>query len=281
MNRTVEDAREIDVSWCNREGLLDKSQSAVLRWTNEETGEDTASMRWRYVEHEGTDTLRLSYRVTPKWGDREPRDVSYTVPVEWTSCHFGGERPWFRCPVCDDRVAKLYSSPRRDEYACRDCQGLIYESQTHTSATLRASRRLSDATDRIENGDLSHESLREFYDAKQGLFMAFDVQMNHLDEQFGDHGREMGGFRRGDLPPFEQWADDLFHQAFGSAGGRPYGFYGRCTATAKTTGERCRQPATGEHQKCYYHGGAAGSGVGEEQVDRQAEAARAALNEWT
>lgn len=55
------------------------------------------------------------------------------------------------------------------------------------------------------------------------------------------------------------------------ARGRPYGQYGRCTATAKTTGERCRQPAVGPHGKRYYHGGAPGSGVGEDQTDRQAE----------
>lgn len=32
--------------------------------------------------------------------------------------------------------------------------------------------------------------------------------------------------------------------------------YGRCTATSKTTGERCRRDAIGEHGKCRYHGGA-------------------------
>jgi hypothetical protein len=42
-------------------------------------------------------------------------------------------------------------------------------------------------------------------------------------------------------------------------------------ATAKTTGERCRQSATGEHDKCYYHGGAPGSGIGQTQRDHAAE----------
>lgn len=36
---------------------------------------------------------------------------------------------------------------------------------------------------------------------------------------------------------------------------RPYGKYGRCDATAKSTGERCGQPAEGEHGKCRFHGG--------------------------
>lgn len=42
-----------------------------------------------------------------------------------------------------------------------------------------------------------------------------------------------------------------------------YGEFGRCEATAKTTDERCGQPATGEHGKCYFHGGG-GSGASED-----------------
>lgn len=34
-----------------------------------------------------------------------------------------------------------------------------------------------------------------------------------------------------------------------------YGEYGRCEATAKSTGERCGRPAIGEHGKCGFHGG--------------------------
>lgn len=33
-----------------------------------------------------------------------------------------------------------------------------------------------------------------------------------------------------------------------------YGEFGRCDATAKTTGDRCGQPAIDEHGKCYFHG---------------------------
>ena len=34
-----------------------------------------------------------------------------------------------------------------------------------------------------------------------------------------------------------------------------YGEYGRCEATAKSTGERCRRSAVGPHGKCDIHGG--------------------------
>jgi len=40
-----------------------------------------------------------------------------------------------------------------------------------------------------------------------------------------------------------------------------YGEHGRCEATASSTGERCRQPATGDHGKCRYHGGSSLKGT--------------------
>jgi len=39
-----------------------------------------------------------------------------------------------------------------------------------------------------------------------------------------------------------------------------YGEYGRCEATAKSTGQRCGRAAVGDHGKCDLHGGASESG---------------------
>lgn len=248
MSRTVEAAREIDVNWCNQEGVLDEpGQFGVFRWRRD--GEETASVGYTYTAPDGDERLTLSYTVTPHIG--EPRGVAYAVPVEWTPCHFGGARPWFRCPVCDDRVATVYRDPRRDEFACRECQGLIYESQTYTSPMAAAYQRLDDARERIHEGDLSREALREYYDAQRGVAGVFNDAVSALDDEYGREGDN----RIRHLPPFEEWLDDLWHRRLGVPGGRSYGWHGRCEATAKTTGERCRQPATGEHGKCYYHGG--------------------------
>lgn len=54
--------------------------------------------------------------------------VDRRVPSTWSTCHFGGLRPWFRCAVhsnsryCGRRVAKLYAA--REPFACRYCYGL-------------------------------------------------------------------------------------------------------------------------------------------------------------
>lgn len=58
----------------------------------------------------------------------ESTEYAYRVPITYTACNFGDERPWFRCPAegCVERVGKLYLPPRRARFACRECYGLAY-----------------------------------------------------------------------------------------------------------------------------------------------------------
>jgi len=58
------------------------------------------------------------------------RYVSIRGPIEFTStpCHFGSERYWFICPVCGKRVAKLYRPEGKEQFACRTCYNLTYQS---------------------------------------------------------------------------------------------------------------------------------------------------------
>jgi hypothetical protein len=53
--------------------------------------------------------------------------VPQQVPVSWTSCHYGGARPWLHC-LCGRRVLRLFKG--FGGYFCRPCCGdPIYESQ--------------------------------------------------------------------------------------------------------------------------------------------------------
>lgn len=51
------------------------------------------------------------------------------VGLEREPCHFGGARPWFRCPVgrCQRRVAVLHLSG--GGFVCRRCARLAYAGQ--------------------------------------------------------------------------------------------------------------------------------------------------------
>ena len=62
--------------------------------------------------------MTLIYRS--RSGNEDWEDQNYPVWLDWTPCHFGGERPWFRCPAmgCGRRVAILYGGRI---FACRHC----------------------------------------------------------------------------------------------------------------------------------------------------------------
>lgn len=77
--------------------------------------------------------VRLEYTVTDtRTGEEDEK--SYEVPLEYTNCNFGGERPWFRCPGkgCGKRVGKLYCPPQDRLYLCRHCHDLGYRSSRNS-----------------------------------------------------------------------------------------------------------------------------------------------------
>lgn len=78
-----------------------------------------------------TDSVSLIYR----YGGDTGQDMNYPVMIDWTPCHFGGQRGWWLCPVvgCGRRVAVLYSGKM---FACRQCHRLAYQS-TRTAPDLK------------------------------------------------------------------------------------------------------------------------------------------------
>jgi hypothetical protein len=73
-------------------------------------------------------------------------EIKQTIWLTWTSCHYGGQRPWWRCPGCDRRVAVLYGAGER--FLCRRCYDLVYPSQRESLAD-RAMRRGQKVLERL------------------------------------------------------------------------------------------------------------------------------------
>jgi hypothetical protein len=124
-NGIVEGTRAIDVMSLERGGYLAGSRLGSLQWASRDSS--TASV----LLTGGRGAVRLDYRVRSRGEDWQP--VSQVIPVHWTPCRFGGERPWFICDVssngvyCGRRVAKLYGGGRL--FACRRCYRLGYAVQ--------------------------------------------------------------------------------------------------------------------------------------------------------
>jgi hypothetical protein len=122
---TVEATRSLDVMKLARSGFLSGMHFGGWQWMCGDETVATISIRG------GRQQISLSYRSRSYGG--EWQSVEQPVPISWTACRFGGERPWFVCGVrangvyCGRRVAKLYAGGRL--FACRHCYRLGYNVQ--------------------------------------------------------------------------------------------------------------------------------------------------------
>ena len=111
------DYRRLDVRQLQRARVLTPGWRGGWCWYRR--GE-----KWAEINIEvGEASLQLRYRATDRG---EWKDYDYTVRLSRSSCHYGGERPWFLFPHCGRRVAILYGGA---VFACRHCRGLAYEVQ--------------------------------------------------------------------------------------------------------------------------------------------------------
>ncbi len=108
----------LDVRHLKRRGCLGSGWSRIWQWSR--GGERFA---WIVIDV-ADDHITLRYKTRDRGG--EWQDKNYPVALEWTPCHFGGNRAWFRCPACHRRAAILYGA---NVFACRNCLNLAYESQ--------------------------------------------------------------------------------------------------------------------------------------------------------
>ena len=146
---TTSDMRALDVRRLQRDGFLTPGRWFSWKWSR--NGEEVGSIQISTK----ADRVMLSYRSRSNGGDWQP--IEYPVQLEWTACHLGGQRAWFRCPArgCGRRVAILFGGT---VFACRHCHRLAYASQRERAGD-RAIRRADRIRDKLDwepgilNGD--------------------------------------------------------------------------------------------------------------------------------
>jgi hypothetical protein len=112
----------IDVRQLSRGGCLKPWLKYPLKWNNGSN----------IIVETKPDAIDLSYGISRNEQPRE--DVRIIVPLSWSSCNYGGNRPWFICPGkgCGRRVAKLYLAGKY--FLCRHCHNLTYSIQRQSKA---------------------------------------------------------------------------------------------------------------------------------------------------
>lgn len=105
----VESHLRIDVRGWQREGLLEPNRRFSYCWSKKEAAADFTVN----VEVRG-DLLVLTYEIRrpdrPRGAQLEP--IQERVGLTFTSCNYGGQRPWFLCPMAG-------CGPARPDFASR------------------------------------------------------------------------------------------------------------------------------------------------------------------
>ncbi len=142
----AEDCRALDVNRLNREGCLRPGRRGNWVWSRD--GQEVGRIGYQAEKVR----LVLDYRVSQSGGDWEP--ITETVPLIYLDCHYGGQRPYFRCPGivngrhCGRRVGKLFSGGRY--FLCRHCYNVAYSSQSEAryDRMLRRANKITDGAGR-------------------------------------------------------------------------------------------------------------------------------------
>jgi hypothetical protein len=80
----------------------------------------------------------------PPGADRIVLDAAGTkvaVSINWEPVHFGGARPWFRCPWCSAR--RRFLRAKGDQLACFTCLGLAHRSRAQRWKMARPLHRVA------------------------------------------------------------------------------------------------------------------------------------------
>lgn len=130
-------ALQLDIRSLNRKRLLAGKHAMQWRWP---------SGSQIYLETD-PENVRLEYGY--KGRDNTWHNVDERICVAYTTCHFGGKRPWFVCPKCQRRAGIMYLwyIPQ-----CRNCAHLVYASQSEDPVN-RSWRRTTKIESRLASGE--------------------------------------------------------------------------------------------------------------------------------
>lgn len=179
---TVRQCRALDVNRLS-DALATAGRVYTVRWGDPEDDSPTIGLRTigstePDVEH--AVAAMLVYTTSRPGGDGTDHRVR--VDVEWQSCHFGGERPWWRCPACGDRRGKLYLPPRRRRFRCRECYDLGYATARASGDAIKTARLRYERVYEKLAGERKHPNALDARTPEKPTGMHYSTYFDLLDD---------------------------------------------------------------------------------------------------
>lgn len=136
----AEQCNDINISFLKKRGLLSIEKygrgiySGTLSWTRVQKMDEVQCSIC--IEREDSflmgNRLSLRYNTFNRWTGAVEYEWRH-IAIVTTPCNYGGVRYWFQCryekdgKVCNKRVGVIYRFG--DDYACRHCANITYNSQ--------------------------------------------------------------------------------------------------------------------------------------------------------
>lgn len=147
--RTTAELSAVDVRAWHRQGKLDP-QKLAIRLMLVRYGGEIKTLRFDVAADAAEVYMGLVTKMPLGGGLR------WATAIEWTPCNYGGARPWFVCPDCGRRAAKLYAA--RIPFTCRRCVDLAYDTQRESNIE-HVTRKFREARVRLGGSPVLTESM--------------------------------------------------------------------------------------------------------------------------
>lgn len=143
----------LSVSWMRKNGLIPDGhlkRCTSKTWYNRSTGEVANSvMLMGFVTEDG-----YNNRVDVLFKDGAPVKKQ-SIGIGYTKSGVCNRRAWLLCPKCFKNRSKLYASGPNRPFNCRECCGLVYQSQRHDRMARLFTRARNIHRKLYGNGDLT------------------------------------------------------------------------------------------------------------------------------
>lgn len=132
--RLVEGCLVLDINFLARRRFLTPDPQRI-RWL---VASDT--LAWAEVYLGASTTHPVLFVILHRHDDANGDGDEFTVGLDLTAQHLGGQRRWLRCCLCSRRVARLYMPAGECNWGCRSCHALTYYSvkTAHSAERVRA-----------------------------------------------------------------------------------------------------------------------------------------------
>jgi hypothetical protein len=117
--------------------------TGTLSWTSSRSGAEQGKLEYFVQADENGLAIHVRRQFARLYGAAKLIEEC-TIPITTTTCRFGGERFWFRCPfvrdgkICGKRIGRLYLPPGQAVFGCRTCHNLIHRSAREHDARRNA-----------------------------------------------------------------------------------------------------------------------------------------------